>query len=127
MVKEVWKKELKSVIDRCGMTSKETHHLIMRIAFDLEDEFNKSKKIQSYYNKSIEALIKYMKNSNTNPNENCWNKYALKNNYLSSKSIGYIYGDGFNTLCRKIRKDINRENILKSRIYQYISYFFYIN
>ena len=29
--------------------------------------------------------------------------------YLSSKTIGYLSGIGFNTLCRKLRKEIKRE------------------
>jgi len=38
----------------------------------------------------------------------CTYAVSLANSrYLSSKTIGYLSGIGFNTLCRKIRKEIN--------------------
>ncbi len=61
------------------------------------------------YNESIEALIQYMREHDENPNEKSWNHYAINKKYLSSKTIGYLSGMGFNTLCRKKRKLINKE------------------
>lgn len=71
----------------------------------------KVKKTQNnnVYEKSIEALVKYMKSHAINPSEKRWNQYAIENQYLSSKAIGYLSGTGFNTLCRKKRKEINKE------------------
>lgn len=63
---------------------------------------------KDYYEESIYALIEYMKNDEKNPNENRWNEIAISKKYLSSKTIGYISGMGFNTLCRKLRKQINK-------------------
>ena len=108
-MKSIWKEKLKNTIIKCGLESKETYHMSMRIGFELEYYFDRKKKIQTYYNKSLDGLIDYMKKDKTNPNENVWNHYALPKGYLSSKSIGYIYGDGFNTLCRRIRKGINNK------------------
>ena len=60
------------------------------------------------YNITIEALEKYIKKTGKRPNEKIWNRYAIKNNYLSSETIGYICGIGFNKLCRNIiKKDWN--------------------
>lgn len=56
------------------------------------------------YEKSIIELEKYIKQNRKRPNENEWNKYALDNGLLSSESIGYICGIGFNKLCRKMIK-----------------------
>lgn len=60
------------------------------------------------YNITIEALKKYIKDNKKRPNEKEWNKYAIKNNYLCSESIGYICGIGFNKLCRQIIKKIKK-------------------
>mgnify|MGYP004601845161 CR=1 FL=1 len=64
---------------------------------------------RGYYVESMNALIEYMKRNEKNPNEKQWNKYAIKNKYLSSKTIGYLSEIGFNKLCRNLRKQINNE------------------
>ena len=56
------------------------------------------------YERTIEALEDYIKATGKRPNEKVWNQYAIKNNYLSSETIGYICGIGFNKLCRIIIK-----------------------
>ena len=56
------------------------------------------------YSKSLEALIGYISQSENNPNEKKWNKFARVNNYLSAESMGYISENGFNKLCKEIRK-----------------------
>lgn len=56
------------------------------------------------YDKTIIALEHYMKETGKRPNEKTWNQYAIKNNYLSSETIGYICGIGFNKLCRNLIK-----------------------
>lgn len=68
----------------------------------------RTKKV-NYYQKSLNALISKMEKSETNPNEKKWDVYAVKNKYLSSKTLGYLSGIGFNKLCRKIRKEINQK------------------
>lgn len=73
----------------------------------IENENNKYQK-ENYYEKSIYALIQYMKINEQNPSENKWNSIATKNKYLSSKTMGYLSAMGFNKLCRKLRKAINR-------------------
>ena len=60
------------------------------------------------YNITIDELKKYIKKYNKRPNEKEWNKFAVKNNYLSSESIGYICGIVFKKLCRKIIKEIKK-------------------
>lgn len=64
--------------------------------------------LKNYYEESIYALIEYMKSNEKNPSENKWDKIAISEKYLSSKTIGYISGIGFNTLCRNLRKQINK-------------------
>lgn len=73
-----------------------------------EKQNNKEESSKNYYKKSIDALVEYMKNNEKNPSEKCWDKFAICNNYLSSKTIGYISGMGFNTFCRNVRKEINK-------------------
>lgn len=70
-------------------------------------KLKKNKK--NYYAESINALIEYMKKYEKNPNEKQWNKHAIQNRYLSSKTIGYLSEVGFNTLCRNLRKQINKQ------------------
>lgn len=61
------------------------------------------------YKNSMEALIEYMNENEKNPSEKQWNQYATCQKYLSGKTIGYLSGMGFNTLCRKLRKEINKK------------------
>ncbi len=61
------------------------------------------------YKNSIEALIGYMSENEKNPSEKQWNQYAMCQKYLSGKTIGYLSGIGFNSLCRKLRKEINKK------------------
>lgn len=65
---------------------------------------NSKYEVQLYYEKSLKELERYIKTTRTRPNEKTWNKFAVQNGYLSSESIGYICGIGFNKLCRKIIK-----------------------
>lgn len=69
----------------------------------------KEKNRKDYYTESVNALIEYMKRYEKNPNEKQWDKYAIQNEYLSSKTIGYLSEIGFNTFCRNLRKQINKE------------------
>ena len=78
-------------------------------------EQRNEKPMNHYYEESIEALTQYIRNNETNPSEKCWNHYAIHEKYLSSKTIGYLSGMGFNTLCRKKRKQINKEKREKER------------
>lgn len=64
---------------------------------------------KKYYEKSMGALVQYMKDNEENPSEKRWNRYAISQKCLSSKTIGYLSGIGFNTLCRKLRKELNKE------------------
>ena len=54
------------------------------------------------YEKSLEELKKYLRETNKIPSEKKWNHYAVENKLLSSKSIEYIYGGKFNKMCRKL-------------------------
>ena len=76
-------------------------------AYDTTNIIEKEKK--NYYDESIYALIEYMKNNEKNPSEKKWDQIAISNEYLSSKTIGYVSGIGFNKLCRNLRKQINKE------------------
>lgn len=72
-------------------------------------ENEKVKKSRNYYEESIYALTEYMKENEQNPSENKWDNYVLDKKYLSSKTIGFLSGIGFNNLCRKMRKELNRK------------------
>lgn len=92
----------------CYKKNKNTKKVtIDEIKNKIKDEKKEYKK--DYYNESTNELIKYMKKHEKNPNEKQWDKYAIQNGYLSSKTIGYLSGIGFNTLCRNLRKQINKE------------------
>lgn len=56
------------------------------------------------YEKSIQALQLYIKVVKNVPSEYQWNKYAIQEKLLCSKSIEYYSGKKFNKLCRKIMK-----------------------
>lgn len=96
---------LKYVIKKYGINSIQAYNMSVMLAIETDKKYN-NKTIQSYYNNSFNALVKYIKVNEINPSENRWNKYAIKNNYLSSQSMGYIYGNGFNKLCKEIRKEL---------------------
>jgi len=100
------KEKLYKDIKEYGLQSLQTYNTSLRIAFELENIYNKNKTISSYYNQSIDALIEYIKNSEINPSEARWNQYAIKYGYLSSQSMGYLDGIGFNKLCKRIRKEL---------------------
>ncbi len=72
-------------------------------------EVNVQTQVNNYYSESMNALVQYIKKHDINPSEKSWNKYAIHKRYLSSKTIGYLSGIGFNTLCRKLRKEVNKE------------------
>lgn len=97
--------ELKYIVEKYGINSKEAYKKSMQIAFEVEKKYTKAT-VASYYNESIYALIEYIKRNEKNPNESTWNKIAVANKYLCSESIGYLYGEGFNKLCKEIRKKL---------------------
>lgn len=77
-------------------------------AYNANNIVKKDKK-QNHYEESINALINYMENTEKNPSEKRWDCYAIFKKHLSSKTLGYLYGKGFNTLCKDIRKQINKK------------------
>ena len=103
------KSEMKYVVNKYGLNSIKTYNVCVRLSIEKDSIFNKNT-VQSYYNYSLEMLIKYIENNEKNPNEVTWNKYALENKILSAESMGYIYGNGFNKLCKEIRTEINSIN-----------------
>lgn len=58
------------------------------------------------YDRSLEELKLYLKIVKKIPNERQWNKYAVIQNVLSSKSLEYEYGGNFNNMCRKLIKEV---------------------
>lgn len=56
------------------------------------------------YEKNMEALRLYIKVVKNVPSEYQWNKYAIQEKLLSSKTIEYYSGKKFNKLCREIIK-----------------------
>lgn len=99
------KNELESVIKKYGINSTQAYNVSLRIAIELDNIYHKNI-IGSYYNESYYALNEYIKKYNNTPSEVKWNKYAIENQYLSSQTIGYIYGKGFNKLCKELKKEL---------------------
>lgn len=105
MVINKLKEQLGYVIKKYGINSIQAYNMSVRISIEL-DKKDKDDTIQSYYNDSLSALIKYIETNEVNPSEVRWNNYAVKNGHLSSQTMGYIYGNGFNKLCKEIRKEL---------------------
>jgi hypothetical protein len=106
MVMNELKNKLKNIINKYGINSKEAYNQSLKIAFELENSYKRKNAITSYYNESMCALEKYIKKNEANPNEKTWNIFAKENKYLSAETLGYLYGKGFNKLCKDIRKEM---------------------
>lgn len=65
--------------------------------------------LKEAYERSLEYLKLYLKVTKTIPNEKEWNKYALLEQLLSSKSLEFLYGCKFNVMCRKLIKKANKD------------------
>ncbi len=110
-LKNKLKNELKNTIKRYGIDYKKNYKICKILSIENDKKYN-NKALQNYYLHSIITLTEYMKLNEKNPSEYKWNKYAIKNRCLSSKTIGYMYEDGFNSLCREIRKELNKKFLL---------------
>ena len=64
---------------------------------------------EKYYKESIEVLTKYITETRIIPTEKDWNKIAVKKNYLTGPTIGYIAGIKFPELCKKIYKETKQK------------------
>ena len=62
-----------------------------------------------YYNKSLKALIEYIEQEKKTITEVEWNRYAVKNNYLASETMGYLSKTKFHKLCKSILKEIKKK------------------
>lgn len=62
----------------------------------------------NYYDKTVDVLTKYMEENEKNPTEKLWDEIAIREKCLSSKTLGFVSGIGFNKLCRNLRKKINK-------------------
>ena len=60
------------------------------------------------YTISMEKLKEYLFKKNCMPSEKVWNRFAVEQNSLSSKTITYLSGIGFNKICRNMMKQINQ-------------------
>lgn len=105
MVIENLKSKLKNAIEKYGINSEEAYYISFMLSIEIDNKYNKNT-VQSYYTKSMQALIEYIQINEKNPSEVRWNHYAIKKGYLSSQTMGYIYGQGFNKLCKAIRKKL---------------------
>ena len=56
----------------------------------------------------MEKLKEYLFKKNCMPSEKVWNRFAVEQNLLSSKTITYLSGIGFNKICRNMMKQINQ-------------------
>ncbi len=65
---------------------------------------------EQYYQKSIEGLTELIKENREIPTEKVWNRLAGEKDYLTSQSLGFIAQMKFPELCKKIYKDIQKQN-----------------
>ncbi len=65
---------------------------------------------EQYYQKSITALTNLIKEKKEVPTEKMWNRLAGMENYLTSQSLGFIAQAKFSELCKKIYKEIQKQN-----------------
>lgn len=65
---------------------------------------------EQYYQKSITALTKLIKEKKEVPTEKEWNHLAGIDNYLTSQSLGFIAQAKFSEICRKIYKEIQKQS-----------------
>ena len=65
---------------------------------------------EQYYQKSIMALTELIKKRKDVPTEKEWNHLAGTDSYLTSQSLGFIAQAKFSELCKKIYKEIQRQN-----------------
>ena len=64
---------------------------------------------EQYYQKSIDALMQYIKENKKIPTEKVWNKIAIKDELLTSQTLGYLYGAKFPDLCKELYQKISKE------------------
>lgn len=105
MVIEELKNKLEYTIKKYGINSIQAYNMSIMLSIEIDKKYNKDT-IQSYYSNSFNGLTEYIRENEMNPSEVRWNRYAIINDYLSSKTMGYIYGNGFNKLCKEIRKGL---------------------
>ena len=64
---------------------------------------------EQFYQKSMQALTKYIQEKRSLPTEKVWNKIAISENYLTSQTMGYLSGIKFPELCKKIYKETQKK------------------
>lgn len=104
MVNEELKEELKKNIKEYGLNSEQAYSTSLKIACELDKVYKERSSVESHYASSIDALSQYINENEKNPTEKIWNQFAREHGFLSSLSLGYISGFGFNILCKKMRK-----------------------
>lgn len=107
MVIQKLTKKLQESIKEYGINSVEVYNMCFLLSIEIDNKYQKNT-LQNYCFTSIDALVKYIQINEINPSEVRWNRYAVNNGYLSSQTLGYIYGQGFNKLCKEIRKYIKK-------------------
>lgn len=60
---------------------------------------------EEYYQTSIEALTKLIRDTKKTPTEKIWNSIAIEKDYLTSQSLGFIAQEKFPDLCKRIYKE----------------------
>ena len=65
---------------------------------------------EQYYQKSIKALMDLIREQKRLPTEKTWNHLAGTDNYLTSQSLGFIAQAKFSELCKRIYKEVQKEN-----------------
>lgn len=65
---------------------------------------------EQYYQKSITALTELIKERKDVPTEKEWNHLAGTDNYLTSQSLGFIAQAKFSEICKKIYKEVQKQN-----------------
>lgn len=65
---------------------------------------------EQYYRTSITALTELIRQKRDVPTEKEWNHLAGTDNYLTSQSLGFIAQAKFSEICKKIYREIQKQN-----------------
>jgi len=65
---------------------------------------------EQFYQTSIKALEEWIIENKDVPTEKVWNRLAGTEGYLTSQSLGFISQMKFAELCKKIYKEIQKQN-----------------
>ena len=92
-------------IDEYGLNSEETLKISQEVDLEINNYYRTISIMKYHYEQSVLGIQNYFFLYNIIPTNSAWNSYALKNNFLSSVSIEYIYCNSFELWCKNSIKN----------------------